>query len=94
MGRAWALPQVDETRCTLCGLCVEVCPCHAVELGDQGPIFSCPAICPTPDACIASANGCRLCEGACPAGAITCAFEIVLEAEDVKRGDVEYDYVR
>jgi formate hydrogenlyase subunit 6/NADH:ubiquinone oxidoreductase subunit I len=89
MNRTWALPQIDETRCTLCELCVEVCPCDAVELGEQGPILSCPAICPIPDTCIASANGCRLCEEVCPTGAITCAFEIVLEA-----GDVKHDYVR
>jgi len=89
MNKTWALPQVDETRCTLCDLCVEVCPCDAVELGEQGPIFSCPTICPIPDTCIASANGCRLCAEVCPTGAITCAFEIVLET-----GDVKHDHVR
>ena len=45
MNTTWALPQVDETRCTLCGLCVEVCPCQAVKLGDQEPVFTCPEDC-------------------------------------------------
>jgi formate hydrogenlyase subunit 6/NADH:ubiquinone oxidoreductase subunit I len=85
MNATCALPQVDETRCTLCGLCVEACPCHAVELGEQGPIFACPEACPHASTC-AGALGCScLCEEVCPAGAITCAFEIVLEA-DQSRG--------
>ncbi len=77
MSRTWTLPQVDETRCTLCGLCVEACPCHAVELGERGPIFHCPEVCPTPAACAGGSDGCCLCEEVCPTGAITCAFEIV-----------------
>ena len=68
--------QVDDTRCTLCGLCVEACRCHAVELGEQGPVFTCPDVClPTrTDSCHC---GC-LCEEVCPTGAITCDFEIVM----------------
>ena len=81
MSRTWTLPQVDETRCTLCGLCVEVCPCHAVELGEQGPLFSCPEVCPGIGVCAEGADGYHLCEEVCPTGAITCAFEIVLEAD-------------
>ena len=81
MNRTWALPQVDETRCNLCGLCVEACPCHAVELGEQGPIFSCPEVC----LCLRTGGEafdcCCLCEEVCPTGAITCAFGIVLEAD-------------
>ena len=81
MNTTWGSPQIDETRCTLCGLCVEACTCHAIEMGEHGPVFACPEACPhhcpgteTPD--------CRcLCEEVCPTGAITCAFEIVLEAE-------------
>lgn len=77
MGRMWALPEVDETRCTLCGLCVEACPCQAVTLGDRGLIFSCPEVCPS----AGCAYGCCLCEEICPAGAITYTFEIVLEVD-------------
>ncbi len=75
MNRTWALPQVDETRCTLCGLCVEACPCHAVELGERGPIFTCPEACRR--TCTETFACCCLCEEVCPTGAITCAFEIV-----------------
>ncbi len=68
-------PQVDETRCTLCGLCVEACRCHAVELGERGPVFDCHKACPVP-----GAYDCWcLCEEVCPTGAITCTFEIVAE---------------
>jgi formate hydrogenlyase subunit 6/NADH:ubiquinone oxidoreductase subunit I len=81
MNTTWALPQVDETRCTLCGLCVGACPCYAIELREQGPVFTCPEACPghctgteTPDCSC-------LCEEVCPTGAITCAFEIVFEAD-------------
>ncbi|HIP95608.1 MAG TPA: 4Fe-4S ferredoxin [Anaerolineae bacterium] len=87
--KAWALPQVDETRCTLCGLCVEACPCHAVKLGERGPIFSCPEVCPSPSTCPPNMGGCCVCEEICPTAAITYAFEIVLEAdqdEDVLSG--------
>ncbi len=75
MNRTWALPQVDETRCTLCGLCVEACPCHAVELGERGQIFTCPEACRR--TCTETFDCCCLCEEVCPTGAITCAFEIV-----------------
>jgi formate hydrogenlyase subunit 6/NADH:ubiquinone oxidoreductase subunit I len=73
------LPAFDETLCTLCGLCVEACNCHAVELGDRGPMFACPDV----DSCLeAEARDCDcLCEEVCPTGAISWPFEIVLEAE-------------
>lgn len=85
----WTLPQLDESLCNLCGLCVEACPCHAVELGERGPIFDCPEVCLGTE----GLEGCCLCEEVCPTGAITCAFEIVLEAEDVKHGEVKREYV-
>jgi formate hydrogenlyase subunit 6/NADH:ubiquinone oxidoreductase subunit I len=78
MDTNWTKPQVDETLCNLCGLCVEVCPCHAVELGERGPIFDCPKECIITE----GLENCCLCEEVCPTGAITCAFEIVLEAEE------------
>ena len=71
MNETWTLPQIDETRCTLCGLCVEACPCHAVKLGERGPVFTCPE----------TIDCCCLCEEVCPTSAITCAFEIVLGAD-------------
>ena len=81
MNTTWTLPQVDETRCTLCGLCVEACPCHAVKLAAQGLVFTCPESCPHAPTC-AEALGCScLCEEVCPTGAIACAFEIVFESD-------------
>ncbi len=79
------MPQVDETRCTLCGLCVKSCPCKAVKLGERGPIFSCPQACPSPRACAEDSGGCCVCEEICPTGAITYPFEIVLETEPAPR---------
>lgn len=80
--KTWALPQVDETLCTLCGLCVEACPCHAVSMGEKGPIFSCPEGCPISESCAETSGGCCLCEEVCPTGAITYSFEItMLEAD-------------
>jgi len=81
MNTTCALPQIDETRCTLCGLCVEACPCHAIELGEQGLVFACPETCPSPPTCAETLDFCGLCEEVCPTGAIACAFEIVLEAD-------------
>ncbi|MBM4466826.1 MAG: hypothetical protein FJ014_14960 [Chloroflexi bacterium] len=87
--KTWAMPQLDESLCNLCGLCVEACPCHAVKLGERGPIFFCPEVCPSLDDCPGGSGGCCLCEEVCPSGAITCAFEIVLET-----GGAKHDYVR
>jgi len=70
------LPQVDESLCTLCGLCVEACGCKAVTLGERGPVFNCP------DACGSWAKGCSSCcscEDVCPTGAISLGFCIVTE---------------
>ncbi|MGQ9493459.1 MAG: 4Fe-4S binding protein [Anaerolineae bacterium] len=71
------IPQVNEELCTRCGLCVEVCSCPAVEMGEQGPLFHC-----AEDAYLTSTQcvdcGC-LCEEVCPTGAIQCAFDIVLD---------------
>jgi formate hydrogenlyase subunit 6/NADH:ubiquinone oxidoreductase subunit I len=84
MNMTWALPQVDETRCTLCGLCVEACPCQAVKLAEQGLVFTCPESCPHTLTC-AEPLGCScLCEEVCPTGAIACPFEIVFETDQDK----------
>jgi len=85
MNTTWALPQVDESRCTLCGLCVEACPCHVIELGEQGPVFACPESCPCHCTGREAPDCSCLCEEVCPTGAITCAFEIAFEA-DQSRG--------
>lgn len=71
------LPKVDKELCTRCGLCVEACSCHSLEMGEQGPVFRCAdesySACPVDFECAC------LCEEVCPTGAIQCVFEIVLE---------------
>jgi len=64
---AGVLPQIDLTRCILCGRCVQACPTQAVEMLASGPTIV------RPDAC----TYCTACEAICPVGAITCTFEIV-----------------
>jgi formate hydrogenlyase subunit 6/NADH:ubiquinone oxidoreductase subunit I len=81
MNTTCVLPQVDEARCTLCGLCVEACPCHAIKLGEQGLVFTCPGACPRSSTSAKALDCSCLCEEVCPTGAISCAFEIILEAD-------------
>jgi Fe-S-cluster-containing hydrogenase component 2 len=69
-------PQLDEQLCDRCGLCVAACPCGAIELQEQGVLFTCPDVCAT---AVAEACDCGgVCEEVCPTGAISVAFEIVL----------------
>lgn len=78
--RAWPLPEVDESRCTLCGLCVRACPCGAIELGERGPIFRCGDTCLHSATCVCVTHCLFPCEAVCATGAISCTFEIVAEA--------------
>jgi len=57
------LPLLDETRCTGCGDCVEVCPARCLEM--DGPL---PWL-PRPLDCIS----CSLCVVVCPADALCLA---------------------
>ena len=70
------LPQVKTEICSSCGMCIEVCPCHSVDLAKGTPVFSCPDEC-TPSTSEDAGCGC-VCEDACPEGAISCSFEVVL----------------
>lgn len=84
MQRMSCQPQVDVERCTLCGLCVDACPCHMIEWTDAGPLFHCAQQCQTEYEC-APAQECWLsCESACPEGAIECPFEIALGGSDAE----------
>jgi MinD superfamily P-loop ATPase len=54
------IPSVDETRCTHCGKCAEVCQYHAIAmLGQKTLVF--PQLC----------HGCGSCSALCPEKAIT-----------------------
>jgi len=83
-----SLPQVNESLCNLCGLCVEACPCGAITMGAKRPVFSVPERCKSSLSCDEHAGcGCfYMCEEVCPTGAITCAFEIVSATESVETG--------
>jgi NAD-dependent dihydropyrimidine dehydrogenase PreA subunit len=66
------LPTVDLHRCTGCGLCVELCPTHAVEL------LAGKAVIVRPDDC----TFCDICESYCPEEAIERPFTIIFAPTD------------
>lgn len=63
------MPVIDREKCDGCGWCVLVCTCHAMALIDK--IIT---IIETEDC-----HWCTQCEAICPTGAISCAFEIVID---------------
>lgn len=68
--------RIEKSRCNTCGLCIEACPCHAVEMGEKGLVFHCPDHCVP--LCHQGYKGCGcICEEICPTGALTCSFAIV-----------------
>jgi MinD superfamily P-loop ATPase len=76
------IPQVDESRCTYCGKCAEVCQYHAIAvLGKKTLVF--PQLC----------HGCGSCTLMCPEGAITETLEVMGVLE---RGSTPYgvDFAR
>jgi len=70
----WALPTINLERCTGCGLCVEYCPAHAVELVAERPAITAVERC----------SYCGACEEMCPSGAIALAYEIVSPTDSDK----------
>lgn len=61
------LPTIQPALCTRCGMCVILCPTHAVEMGPKGPFIARPEDC----------TYCATCDTRCPTGAITVSYEIV-----------------
>ncbi|MBI5763230.1 MAG: 4Fe-4S binding protein [Planctomycetes bacterium] len=58
---------IDVRRCKGCGLCVEFCPKHCLELGDgMNAIGYHPAELHKPEAC----TSCSLCAEVCPEAGI------------------------
>jgi MinD superfamily P-loop ATPase len=62
-----ALPLIDLSRCTGCGLCEERCPTCAVEVRNRQAQIVRPADC----------TCCDVCDAYCPEGAIGRSFTIV-----------------
>ncbi len=66
-------PVIDSSRCNGCGLCVLVCPTHALDLRDELAVVS------DPNAC----NYTGYCVLICPNQAITLIYEIINASKKV-----------
>ncbi len=55
------MSQVDQTRCSGCGTCIDVCPYNALRKNDKGLAETIAAVC----------KGCGVCGATCPEKAIT-----------------------
>ena len=53
-------PVIDKEKCTMCNLCIEICPVEVFSKKNGKLIIS------KPEECI----GCRACEAQCPKSAI------------------------
>jgi len=62
----WTLPELEKEKCILCGLCVDACPQHVLQMNFDGIFFSRPQDC----------QYCAVCEEICPQGALACSYEI------------------
>ncbi len=63
------MPEIDQTKCDGCGLCLTVCQCGALVMIDNVVMVVETEEC----------EWCTECEAACPNSAIRCYFEIVSE---------------
>lgn len=63
------MPEINQDKCNLCGLCIEICRCNAIVLMNNV------VTCIETEEC----HWCTLCEAICPTGALTCSFEIIIE---------------
>lgn len=63
------MPVIEPEKCNGCGLCIEVCTCHALVLVDNVITIIETEEC----------GWCLQCELVCPTGAINCPFDIIIE---------------
>ena len=64
------MPVVDQDQCDGCALCISVCHCQALKMVENLVVVVETETC----------GWCTECEIVCPTGAISCAFEIVIES--------------
>jgi len=56
------IKEIDEEKCTGCGICVELCPLDTLRMDEKGE----KAVIKYPDDCMT----CYTCELSCPVGAV------------------------
>jgi len=61
-----ALPIIDSKKCTVCGVCVDICPELALEVEDGQISLASPKAC----------TYCGACEENCPVGAVRLEYVI------------------
>lgn len=59
-GKGWGIVSIDKSKCTVCGVCVEICPPRALVVEEAGEGGT--AIAFSHSAC----TGCGLCQAECP----------------------------
>ncbi len=60
-------PEIDDLKCTKCGVCVNLCPSHALVLIPKKKLVFIDTLC----------EGCRLCLYACRYNAIKAGYDVV-----------------
>jgi len=83
------VPEVDETRCTYCGKCREVCAYHAIAVlpgseAKKGSVLIFPHLC----------HGCGACSLLCPQGAIKEVDKEIGAIEIGAREDIQFIHGR
>lgn len=68
-----SVPIIDAEKCDGCGICVSVCACKALVLVNNVVTYK------KPEPGKVCNMWCAQCELACPQGAITCPFDVVIE---------------
>ena len=67
------MPVIDYGKCDCCGLCVSVCKCHRLVIAEGILTIM------QQEKCNRCGRWCTECEDVCPAGAISCPFDIIVE---------------